>query len=195
MRIFISSAAIIILVATVFTAVSVAAAKRTKTVRKTNGVKRMAWTLKSPSFSEGQRIPDKFTCVGQNVSPELTWDPAPNGTQEIVLIVDDPDAPMGTWNHWILYGIAPDRTSLPENVNKNAEVKDIGLQGITSSRRPGYGGPCPPPGPDHRYFFKLYALSAKTNLPVGAPLKHVEDAIKGKIIVQAQLMGTYNRSK
>lgn len=164
-----------------------------KSEEKGQEEKAMAWTLKSSAFTEGQRIPDRFTCVGADFSPELTWDPAPAGTQELVLIMDDPDAPMGTWNHWILYGMSPDMTSLPEKVARDAEVQGVGMQGVTSFRRTGYGGPCPPPGPTHRYFFKLYALNAKTNLPPGAPLKQVEAAIKDRIIANAQLMGTYSR--
>jgi Raf kinase inhibitor-like YbhB/YbcL family protein len=155
---------------------------------------KMTWTLKSNSIAEGKRVPDKFTCKGPDVSPALSWDPAPKGTREIVLIMDDPDAPVGTWTHWIVYGIAPDKTSFPENIEKSADAKSIGaLQGITSFKRPGYGGPCPPPGPTHRYFFKLHALDKKTGLPAGASLAQVEAAIKGHVIAEAKLMGTYSR--
>lgn len=168
--------------------------KQTKHVKKAKKEAKMIWRLSSEAISEGKRIPDKYTCKGPDVSPALKWDPAPAGTAELVLIMDDPDAPVGLWTHWTIYGMSPDRTSLPENVEKTAEAKSVGaLQGITSFRKPGYGGPCPPPGPTHRYFFKLYALDTKTNLPASASLKQVEDAIKGHIIAEARLMGTYSR--
>jgi len=185
-------AAAALLIAVALFAANCAGAK--KPVKKTFKGAKMNWTIKSDSISENKRIPDKFTCKGTDISPALSWDAAPKGAQELVLIMDDPDAPVGTWTHWIVYGISPDRTSLPENVEKSAAAASVGaLQGVTSFRRPGYGGPCPPPGPAHRYFFKLFALDKKTGLPAGASLAQVEAAIKGHVIAEAKLMGTFSR--
>ncbi len=157
-------------------------------------VKKMSWTLKSKSIINGERIHDKFTGVGKDVSPELEWNTPPAGTQELVLIMDDPDAPVGLWTHWILYGMSPEKTSLPEGVEKKIEVKSMGiLQGMNTWPRAGYWGPMPPPGKTHRYFFKLYALDKKTGLPPGADRKQVDAAVKGHVIAEAQLMGTYSR--
>ncbi len=154
----------------------------------------MTMKIESPAFAGGGRIPAGFTCSGADISPALKWTAPPEGTVELVLIMDDPDAPMGTWTHWILYGLDPATRELPEGVSKGTTAPEIGAkQGITSFGRPGYGGPCPPPGPDHRYFFKLHALDTATNLPAGASLREVEHAIRGHIIAEAQLMGTFSR--
>ena len=193
-RKFAASAAMVLIAAVLAALLASSCAEAKKPAKKNTKGAKMAWTIKSNSIAEGKRVPDKFTCSGADVSPALSWDPAPKGTQEIVLIMDDPDAPVGTWTHWIVYGIAPEKTSFPENVEKAAIAKSIGaLQGVTSFKRPGYGGPCPPPGPTHRYFFKLYALDKKTGLPAGATLTQVETAIKGRILAEATLMGTYSR--
>ncbi|HOO57453.1 MAG TPA: YbhB/YbcL family Raf kinase inhibitor-like protein [bacterium] len=154
----------------------------------------MTWKLTSPAFENGQRIPAEFTCEGTDISPELNWSTPPESTLELVLIMDDPDAPMGTWTHWLIYAMSPALTSLPENVEKSSTVASIqAKQGITSFRRPGYGGPCPPPGPDHRYFFRLYAVDTATNLPPDASKAELEKAIQGHVIGKAELMGTYSR--
>jgi Raf kinase inhibitor-like YbhB/YbcL family protein len=190
------AAAVMALIAGTLLATNCTAAK--KPAKKAPKEAKMAWTLKSNSITEGKRIPDKFTCKGIDVSPELSWDPAPKGTQEIALIMDDPDAPVGTWTHWTVYGISPEKTSFPENVEKTLEAKSIGaLHGITSygKSKPGYYGPCPPPGKVHHYHFKLYALDKKTGLPAGASLAQLEAAIKGHTIAEAKLMGTYSREK
>jgi hypothetical protein len=188
-----AAAAVICLIALALAAAAprCAAAKKSKAKK---GEKKMAWTLKSNSIRNGERIPDKFTGVGADVSPELSWDAAPAGTLELVLIMDDPDAPVGLWTHWILYGMSPERVSLPENVEKKTEVKRLGvLQGMNTWPRAGYWGPMPPPGKPHRYFFKLYALDKKTGLPAGADRKQIDAAVKGHVIAEAQLMGTYSR--
>lgn len=153
----------------------------------------MALNLRSPAFAEGGDIPRKFTCDGPDVSPELAWDEGPAGTQSYSLIMDDPDAPAGTWVHWVYYNIPSSARGVPENVPKVGEVKGGGIQGRNDFGRQGYGGPCPPRGPAHRYFFKLYALDAKLALKPGATKADVEKAMKGHILAEAQLMGRYRR--
>ncbi len=150
----------------------------------------MAFSLTSTAFKEGTAIPVKHTCDGADVSPPLAWSGAPPGTAAFALIADDPDAPVGTWVHWVLYNLPATVSDLPENVAK-VETLDLGgaRQGRTDFRRPGYGGPCPPPGPAHRYFFKLYALDAPLTLKTGAQKKDVEAAMQGHVLGTAQLMG------
>ncbi len=156
----------------------------------------MGFTLSSPSFKEGAAIPIKHTCDGADLSPPLSWSDAPAGTRSFALIADDPDAPAGTWVHWVLYNLPAATRELPENVAK-VESLDLGgaRQGRNDSRRPGYAGPCPPPGPAHRYFFKLYALDVALTLKSGAQKKDVEAGMQGHVLATAQLMGTYARSK
>jgi Raf kinase inhibitor-like YbhB/YbcL family protein len=149
--------------------------------------------IMTPAFKEGEVIPKIFTCDGEDVSPPLSWESAPEGTRSFVLISDDPDAPMGTWVHWVLYNIPPDTTALPQGMPKDAALKDGSRQGVTDFGRPGYGGPCPPKGKPHRYYFKLYALDAVLELEGKPGKKDVEKAMKGHIIAEAQIMGTYQR--
>ncbi len=153
----------------------------------------MTLELTSPAFKNGESIPSKFTCDGADVSPALEWVHVPAGVKGLALICDDPDAPRGTWVHWVLYGLAPDRTSLREGVPTDAVVEGIGSQGKNDFERTGYGGPCPPPGKSHRYFFKLYALDSKLVLKSGAKKSDVEKAMKGHVLGQGQLIGTYQR--
>lgn len=153
----------------------------------------MALSLRSTAFSEGGDIPRKHTCDGPDLSPELLWDEPPTGTQSFCLIADDPDAPAGTWVHWVYFEIPAKARSLPEGVAKSAELKDGSRQGRNDFGRVGYGGPCPPRGAAHRYFYKLYALNARLGLPSGATKADVERAMKDKILGQAQLMGKYKR--
>ncbi len=157
----------------------------------------MAFSLTSTAFEEGAAIPVKHTCDGADVSPTLAWSGAPQGTASFALIADDPDAPAGTWVHWVLYDLPGTVSRLPENMAKAETLPDLGgaLQGRNDFRRTGYGGPCPPPGPAHRYFFKLYALDAKLGLKAGAPKKDVEAAMKGHVLGTVQLMGTYARRR
>jgi len=156
----------------------------------------MAFTLASAAFREGAVIAAKYTCDGVDVSPALTWSGAPAGTRSFALIADDPDAPAGTWVHWVLYNLPADVSELPENIAK-VESLDLGgaRQGRNDFRRPGYGGPCPPPGPAHRYLFKLYAVDTRLQLKAGAQKKDVEAAMEGHLLGTAQLMGTYARAK
>lgn len=149
--------------------------------------------IKNTAFEDNGLIPRKHTCDGADISPPLTWTKPPAGTKSIVLICDDPDAPMGTWDHWVLYGLSPETTSLPENVPPQKEVLKGAKQGINDFRKIGYGGPCPPKGPAHRYFFKIYALDTELNLPAGITKKDVEKAMKGHILAEGQLMGKYGR--
>ena len=156
----------------------------------------MAFTLTSTAFSDGAAIPAQYTCDGVDVSPPLAWSGPPPGTRSFALIADDPDAPVGTWVHWVLYNLPAAVSELPENIAK-VESLDLGgaRQGRNDFRRPGYGGPCPPPGPAHRYFFKLYALDAPLQLKPGGQKKDLEAAMEGHVLGSAQLMGTYGRSK
>ena len=156
----------------------------------------MAFTLSSPAFADGTAIPVEHTCDGADVSPPLTWSDPPGGTRAFALIVDDPDAPAGTWVHWVLYNLPPATAQLPGVIAK-VETLDLGgaRQGRNDFRHPGYGGPCPPPGPAHRYFFKLYALDTPLEVRPGAQKKDVEAVMRGHTLGVAQLMGTYARRK
>jgi Raf kinase inhibitor-like YbhB/YbcL family protein len=153
----------------------------------------MTLQIRSNAFSEGGMIPRKYTCDGEDVSPPMAWSGVPEGTKSLVLIADDPDAPMGTWVHWVLYDIPPTLDGLPEGVAKTPLVQGVGTQGTNDFRQIGYGGPCPPRGPAHRYFFKLYALDTSLNLKSGLRKAEIEKAMKGHILAQAQYMGTYRR--
>jgi Raf kinase inhibitor-like YbhB/YbcL family protein len=151
----------------------------------------MPFQLNTTAFQGNGFIPKKYTCDGADVSPMLAWNEPPAGTQSFALIVDDPDAPAGTWVHWVLYDLPPATRMLPEGVAKDRELPDGSLQGQNDFRKIGYNGPCPPPGTTHRYFFKLYALGAKTNLKAGAGKSEVERAMKGHILAQAELIGRF----
>ena len=153
----------------------------------------MAFQLSSPAFQPNADIPKKFTCDGPDVSPALRWADPPAGTQALALICDDPDAPVGTWVHWVLYDLPPTERELPEGVQKDETLTNGARQGRNDFRRIGYGGPCPPPGPAHRYFFKLYALGAKTNLKPGATKAELLKAMEGHILAQTELVGKYKR--
>ncbi|KPJ53199.1 phosphatidylethanolamine-binding protein [candidate division TA06 bacterium DG_24] len=153
----------------------------------------MAITLQSSAFEEGGTIPARHTCEGDDVSPPLSWGDVPEGTKSIALICDDPDAPRGTWVHWVIYGLAPDMRELAEGIPAEKALSEGGSQGTNDFRRIGYGGPCPPKGPAHRYFFKLYALDAEIGLEAGASKSDLLDAMEGHILAQGQLMGMYQR--
>jgi Raf kinase inhibitor-like YbhB/YbcL family protein len=153
----------------------------------------MALQLSSKAFLDGQPIPKKFTCSGQDVSPELAWSYAPSDTKSFALIVDDPDAPADVWVHWVIYDLPPETRGLPENVPRDRELSNGARQGKNDFGKIGYGGPCPPSGPAHRYFFKLYALRDKTGLKPGAGKADLERAMTGKIVEQASLTGKFGR--
>ena len=143
------------------------------------------------AFANGGAIPRRYTCEGDDVSPVIRWSDVPSRTKSFALIVDDPDAPSGTWVHWLLYDMARLTSEVPEG----ARPTQVGLSGTNSFGRPGYGGPCPPKGHgSHRYFFRLYALDIPhTGLNAGARREEVERAMKGHILAQAEYMGRYER--
>lgn len=149
--------------------------------------------LSSPAFKQGQPIPTKFTCEGENLSPELQWENLPAGIKNLVLIMDDPDAPMGTFVHWVIYNIPPTLTGLAEGVSTEPQVSGVGTQGLNSARRSGYTGPCPPPGKPHHYYFTLYALDTQTSFEPGLSKEQVLQQIEGHVLAQGQVMGTYQR--
>lgn len=149
--------------------------------------------ISSAAFAEGQPIPDQHTCTGPDVSPPLTWTNAPAGTKSFALIADDPDAPMGTWVHWVIYNLPPATTALAENTPPSPELPNGAKQGINDFRQIGYGGPCPPRGKPHHYFFKIYALDTTLNLKSGATKKELLKAMNGHVLAEGQLMGTFQR--
>lgn len=153
----------------------------------------MNFVLETKAFPKGGEIPRKYTCSGEDVSPALSWSGAPQGARSFVLVVEDPDAPSGTFTHWIVYDLPAETRQLPENVSKTGDLSGGGRQGGNGFRRTGYGGPCPPPGKAHRYFFRLYALDSTLNLPSGASRQEVESAMRGHVIAQAELMGKFAR--
>jgi Raf kinase inhibitor-like YbhB/YbcL family protein len=152
-----------------------------------------AFQLTSPAFVPGGDIPVKHTCDGSDASPPLRWTNPPANTRGFVLIVDDPDAPAGTWVHWVLYGIPAPVRQLPDGVPSDDTVPRIGTQGVNDFHKVGYGGPCPPSGPAHRYRFRLYALDTGLMLSPRRTKAEVLEAIEGHVLGQAQLMGRYKR--
>ena len=155
----------------------------------------MTLKLTSTALAHGGQIPSKYTCDGQDVSPPLAWSGVPPVAKSLVLIVDDPDAPdpaapKMTWVHWVLYNIPPSASSLPEAAR---QLPAGTLEGMNDWKRTGYGGPCPPPGKPHRYFFKIYALDTKIVMKSGATKRDLESAMEKHILAQGQLMGTYKR--
>jgi Raf kinase inhibitor-like YbhB/YbcL family protein len=153
----------------------------------------MSFELKSSDFAAGSTIPQQFTCTGTDISPALQWSGAPANAKSFALIADDPDAPVGTWVHWVLYNLPASARSLPQNFPKSEKGQDGTLQGRNDFGKIGYGGPCPPPGKPHRYFFKLYALDSQLDLKPGASKKEVERALQSHILAQAETMGRFSR--
>jgi Raf kinase inhibitor-like YbhB/YbcL family protein len=150
--------------------------------------------LTSSAFAEGAAIPEEYTCQGKNISPPLKWSGVPSETRSLAFIMDDPDAPMGTWVHWVLYDLAPSMTDLPEGLSAREHIAPgSGKEGSNDFKHLGYGGPCPPAGKPHRYFFKLYALDTTLDLKPGAKKKDLERAMEKHILAQGQLMATYKR--
>jgi len=148
--------------------------------------------LSSLAFNDGDMIPNKYTCDGADISPPLEWGLVPEDSKSIALICDDPDAPVGTWVHWVYYDIPAGTNGLSENITPQEKPDNGGKQGTNDFRKIGYGGPCPPGG-THRYYFKIYALDTILNLPAGADKKQLLKEMEGHIIGQAQLMGKYKR--
>lgn len=153
---------------------------------------RIPFVLTSSAFTAGQSIPVAFTCDGQDTSPQLDWSAPPAGTQSYALIMDDPDAPAGTWIHWVLYNIPAEVRTLPQGISTDETVSAGALHGKNSWRALGYGGPCPPSG-THRYFFKLYALDTLLEAQPGLSKQDLLDLIDGHVLAEAQLLGTYTR--
>jgi Raf kinase inhibitor-like YbhB/YbcL family protein len=152
----------------------------------------MAITLTSSAFTEGAMIPKKHTCDAEDISPDLKWSGVPQGAKSLALICDDPDAPVGTWVHWVLFNIPADVTALPAGIPADATLKNGARHGKNDFRKLGYGGPCPPGG-THRYYFKLYALDTVLNLEGGSTKAQLLAAMKGHILAEGQLMGKYKR--
>jgi len=156
----------------------------------------MPFTIASPAFTQNGKIPSRYTCDGENLSPALAWSCVPEGTKSLALIVADPDAPdpaapKMTWVHWVLYNIPPDERGLNEGV---AELPAGTLQGRNDWKRAGYGGPCPPIG-SHRYFFKLYALDTVLGDLENPSMGKLEKSLQGHVIAEAELVGLYQRGR
>lgn len=149
-------------------------------------------TVASSAFSQGQPIPSRFSCDGDDISPALEWSGAPDGTESFAVIMDDPDAPGGMFVHWVYFNIPPTVSSLPEAVEAAENPAPGGSQGTNGFRRIGYGGPCPPRD-THRYFFKLYALDAMLDIEPGSTKKQFLAAAEPHILAGTELMGTYSR--
>jgi Raf kinase inhibitor-like YbhB/YbcL family protein len=149
--------------------------------------------LTSPAFDELASIPKKYTCDGENISIPLRWTAPPEGTKAFALVVDDPDAPSGVWVHWILYDIPANVRQITGNQPIQRILEDGSKQGLNDFRKTGYGGPCPPRGPAHRYVFTLYALNGKTGLQPGATKQQLLEAIKGRTLAEVRLTGSYGR--
>ena len=154
----------------------------------------MTIQISSSAFENGGEIPKKYSCDHDDVSPPLEWSGIPVNTKSLALIMDDPDAPAGTWVHWVLYNIPPSLDNIPEAVQVTPEVVGIGLQGKNDFRKIGYGGPCPPFGRSHRYFFKLFALDALLDLRSGISKNELLDGMQGHILGEGELIGLYSRS-
>ncbi|MDD5005462.1 MAG: YbhB/YbcL family Raf kinase inhibitor-like protein [Candidatus Omnitrophica bacterium] len=153
----------------------------------------MALDLKCTDFEQNEFIPRKYSCQGEDKSPALHWIDEPLETKSFAIICDDPDAPSGIWVHWLIYNIPAQRHGLPEGTEKKEMLEDGARQGVNDSGDIGYGGPCPPPGRAHRYFFKLYCLDTMLNLKPGFTKDDLLNAMKGHVIEEAQLIGLYKR--
>ncbi len=152
----------------------------------------MAIEVTSTAFEEGGAIPVRYTCDGLDVSPPLSWSSPPEGTRSVTLIAEDPDAPSGTFAHWVIYNLPPDTRRLPEDVPNRRSLPSGALQGTNGAGSIGYTGPCPPGG-THRYFFELYALDTELDLGAGATREEVVGAMEGHVLAEGRLLGTYQR--
>ena len=148
--------------------------------------------LTSTAFREGDDIPKKYTCDGENVSPPLEWSGVPSTAKSIALVCDDPDAPMGTWVHWVVFNVPATANKLSEKIPTNKILEDGTTQGNNDFRKIGYGGPCPPSG-THRYFFKISALDKRTELAPGATKAELLNEMSGHILGEGKLTGRYSR--
>lgn len=153
----------------------------------------MAFELTSSAFGSKESIPDRYTCEGPDVSPPLAWSGVPEGAKGFALVFEDPDAPGGTFTHWLLYNIPADRHELPEGVENDPSLPWGAAQGRNDFGNVGYGGPCPPMGSTHRFFFRLYALDEALNLPPGASRHQLLSEVEDHALARAGLMGEYGR--
>jgi Raf kinase inhibitor-like YbhB/YbcL family protein len=149
--------------------------------------------VESKAFNDGARIPQQYTCDGADISPPLSWSEPPPGTESLALIVEDPDAPDGPWTHWVVFNIPPTTRSLPEGVTSDDTAEELGTQGKNCWHDISYGGPCPPEGAEHRYFFRVYALDTVLDVEAGTGKKPVQRAMEGHILAQGELMGRHSR--
>ena len=153
----------------------------------------MAFSITSSSFKPGGSIPGAFTADGKDVSPVLSWENSPQGTQAFALVCDDPDAPGGTWVHWVIWNLPAAAKGLAEGIPPKKTLADGSAQGTNDFGRIGYGGPSPPSGKPHRYFFRLYALKEKLALAAGASRRELARSMEGKILGTAEVFGSYRR--
>ena len=153
----------------------------------------MALMIKSSAFNNGDTIPDKYTCRGKNISPPIFWEDIPDNTASFAIICEDPDAPGGMWSHWVIYNILEGTTKLTEGVPPYDEIDNGAKQGMTDFGRIGYGGPAAPPGPAHRYFFRLYALDKILEVESGLTRAELLKTMDGHIIEEAEIMGKFKR--
>ncbi len=156
--------------------------------------KEVSMKISSPAFHDGGFIPSTYTCDGRDISPELVWEDIPSQAKSLVLLCEDPDAPMGLFVHWVVFNIPPSTSGLPQGVSSAELTRLSAKQGRTDFGRIGYGGPCPPSA-THRYFFKLYALDTLLSLPEGSTRIQVLKAMEGHILSSAELMGKYQRQR
>jgi len=153
----------------------------------------MPLEVKAAAFSNGGEMPARYTCDGEGLSPALTWSGVPPAARTLALVVDDPDAPRGVFTHWVIWNVPARHAELPEGVPDRDTFADGARQGTNDFGRVGYGGPCPPRGRPHRYFFRLYALDSGLKLEAGAGRQRLQEAMNGHVLAQAEWMGTYRR--
>lgn len=148
--------------------------------------------VRSPAFGEGEMIPRQYTCTGDGVSPPIAWQAPTDSVESFALVCEDPDAPMGTFTHWVLYDLPSNVHELPERIPNEDHPPTGGTHGVNSMHRTGYMGPCPPSG-THRYFFKVFALDTRLGLEPGAGKDDLLEAMEGHVVGKGQLMGKYQR--
>jgi Raf kinase inhibitor-like YbhB/YbcL family protein len=150
-------------------------------------------SITTNAFGQGERIPEPYTCNGQNISPPLTWEKIPAGTKSIAVIVDDPDAPRGSFTHWLIYNLPPDARGLAEQIPKERHLPDGSIQGMNDFGRIGYAGPCPPPGRHHRFTITVFAIDIMVDPREAETQAAFRKAIQGHTLAKGELMGIYGR--
>lgn len=151
--------------------------------------------VSTTAFHQGGEIPQKYSCDGQNISPPVSWTAPPSGTRSIALIFEDPDAPSGLFVHWVVYNLPPSAGGLVEGVEKSGKMPAVLTQGRNGAGSAGYRGPCPPPGPAHRYFFRIYALNMEPALPAGLSAQSLREMMESHILAETETMGKYQRQR